>query len=87
MNFVYFCITREKALPHFHIVVTLFRVEDKSIQNAQTLQDYIFPISQYFATKLDNCMKFRMLFPAVLIDFPNLKVCPVGEWSIMKATN
>ena len=25
-NFVYFCITREKVLPHFHIVVTLFRL-------------------------------------------------------------
>ena len=24
-NFVYFCITREKELPHFHTVVTLFR--------------------------------------------------------------
>ena len=24
-NFVYFCIAREKALPHSHIVVTLFR--------------------------------------------------------------
>ena len=23
-NFVYFCIAWEKALPHFHIVVTLF---------------------------------------------------------------
>ena len=27
-------------------------------------------------------MKFRMLFPAVLIDFPNSKVCLMGEWSI-----
>ena len=27
-------------------------------------------------------MKFMMLFPAVLIDFPNSKVCLIGEWSI-----
>ena len=27
-------------------------------------------------------MKFRMLFPAVLIDFPNSKVRLTGEWSI-----
>ena len=26
-------------------------------------------------------MKFRMLFLAVLIDFTNSKVCPIGEWS------
>ena len=24
-----------------------------------------------------------MLFPAVLIDFSNLKVCLIGEWSIV----
>ena len=48
----------------------------------QTLQDHIFHILQYFATKLHNCMKFRMLFPAVLIDFQNSKVCLIGEWSI-----
>ena len=28
-------------------------------------------------------MKFRMLFPAVLIDFPNSKVCLIGEWSTL----
>ena len=27
-------------------------------------------------------MKFRMLFPAELIDFRNSKVCLIGEWSI-----
>ena len=27
-------------------------------------------------------MKFRMFFPAVPIDFPNSKVCLIGEWSI-----
>ena len=44
----------------------------------------MFHILKYFATKLDNCMKFRVLFPAVLIDFPNSKVCLIGEWSIVK---
>ena len=44
------------------------------IQNSETLQGC-------FATKLDNCMKFKMLFPDVLIDFPNSKVCLLGEWS------
>ena len=29
-------------------------------------------------------MKFEMLFPAVLIYFPNSKVCLIGEWSIRK---
>ncbi len=43
-NFVYFCITRGKALPP----------------------------------------KFMMLFPAVLMNFPNSKVCLIGEWSTGK---
>ena len=30
-------------------------------------------------------MKFRVLFPAVLIDFPNSKVFQIGEWSIKSA--
>ena len=37
---------------------------------------------QYFATKLHNCTKIRILFPAVLINFPNSKVCLIGERSI-----
>ena len=81
-NFLYLCITREKALPHFHIVVTLFCFQYKSVQNLQTLQDYIFHIVQYFATKLHNFTKFRKLFPTVLKLFSNLKVCLIGEWSI-----
>ena len=74
---------REKALPHFHIVVTLFHMLYKSVQNSQTLQDYIIHILQYFATRFDSRMKFRMLFSAVLIDFPNSKVCIIGELSIV----
>ena len=27
-------------------------------------------------------MKFRMLFPAVVVYFPNSKLCLIGEWSI-----
>ena len=27
-------------------------------------------------------LKFMMLFPAVLMNFPNSKVCLIGEWSI-----
>ena len=52
-------------------------------KNSQTLRGHIFHILQYFATKLDNCVKFRMFFPAVLIDFPNSKVCLIGERSIV----
>ena len=40
----------------------------KSIQNLQTSQDYIFHISQCFATKLHNVIKYRMLFSAVLMN-------------------
>jgi hypothetical protein len=32
-------------------------------------------------TKLHNCTKLRMLFPAVLRNFPNSKVCLIGESS------
>ena len=28
-----------------------------------------------------------MLFPAVLMNFPNLKVCLIGEWSIAGCMN
>ena len=34
---------------------------------------------QYFATKLDHFTKFRMLFPAVLMNIPNSKVCLKGD--------
>ena len=45
--------------------------------------DCIFHILRYFATKLHNFTKFRMLFPAVLMNFPDSKVCQlIGEWSI-----
>ena len=30
-------------------------------------------------------MKFRMLFPAVPIDFQNSKLCLIGEWSIAQS--
>ena len=33
----------------------------------------MFHILRHISTKRDNCMKFRLLFPAVLIDFPNSK--------------
>ena len=39
-------------------------------------------ILKYFLTKLHYFAKFRMLFPAVLINIPNSKVCLKGEWSI-----
>ena len=42
---------------------------DKSIQNLQTLQAYIFRILHHFATKLGNFTNFKMLFLAVVKDF------------------
>ena len=58
------------------------RVIYKSIQNSQTSHDCIFHILLYFTTKLHNFTKFMMLFPAVLTNFPNSKVCLIGEWFI-----
>ena len=81
-NFVWFCITRGKSLALFENVVTLFRAQYKSIQNSQTSHDCIFHILRYFSTKLHNFTKFMMLFPAVLMNFSNSKVCLIGEWSI-----
>ena len=63
-------------------MVTLFRAYYKSIQNSQTSHDCIFHILRYFSTKLHNFTKLMMLFPAVLMNFPNSKVCLIGEWSI-----
>ena len=39
----------------------------------------IFHILQCFATKLHYFTKFRMLFPAVLMNIPNSKVCLKGN--------
>ncbi len=54
----------------------------KSIQKSQTSHDCIFHILRYFSTKLHNFTKFMMLFPAVLMNFPNSEVCLIGEWLI-----
>ena len=51
--------------------------------NFQTSQDYIFHILQCFAIKLHNFTKFRMLFPPVLMNIPNSKVCLKGESAII----
>ena len=40
-------------------------------------------ILQYSTTKFHNITKFRMLFSAVPIDFPNSRVCVIGNWSII----
>ena len=40
-----------------------------------------FPHFTIFLTKLHHFTKFRMLFPTVLMNIPNSKVCLKGEWS------
>ena len=50
----------------------------KSIVNLVKLRSI-----QYFSTKRHNFTKFMMLIPAVLMNFPNSKVCLIGEWSIV----
>ena len=71
-----------KSVTTFRNVVTLFPCVIKSIQNSQNLHDCIFHTLRYFSTKLHNFTKLMMLFPAVLIDFPNSNVCLIGEWSM-----
>ena len=70
-----FCI----LLYHARKSATTF---SKCIQNSQTSHDCIFHILRYFATNLHDFTKFMTLSPAVLMNFPNSKVCPIGEWSI-----
>ena len=48
-----------------HFVVSV----NKSVQNLQTSQAYIFRILQHFATKLGNFTNSNMLFLAVVKDF------------------
>ena len=71
-NFVYFCTTRGKGLPHCNIVVSDFA----------NFTGLYFPHFKYFATKRHDFMKFRMLFPAVLMYFLKSKVCRIGGRSI-----
>ena len=54
----------------------------KCMQNLQTSRGYIFHILQYFATKHHHFTKIKILFLAVLMNIPYLKVCLKGEWSI-----
>ena len=42
-----------------------------------------YHILRYFSTKLRNFTKFMMLFPAVLMNFPNSEVFLIGEWPIL----
>ena len=57
------------------------------MQNLQSSQAYIFLILQRFATKLFNFTNFRMLFNAVVINFPIstfFKILPIMQsvhWS------
>ena len=55
----------------------------KSMQNLHTLNDCIFHILRYSATKLHNAIKSIVLFPAVVMNFPNSKVSLKGERSIV----
>ena len=52
------------------MLVSIFRAWYKNIQNLQSSQAYIFHILQRFATKHCNFTNFRMLFNAVIINFP-----------------
>ena len=64
------------------MLVSIFRAYYKNIQNLQSSQAYIFHILQRFATKLFNFTNFRMLFNAVVINFPIstfFKILPVME--------
>ena len=69
-----------KSVITFRNLITHFRALYKSIQNSQTLQDFIFHIL------LHNFTKYRMLFSAVLMNIPNSKVCLKGEWSTSLCT-
>ena len=82
-----FCILlyyARKSVTAFRNVLPLFRAYYKSTQNSQTSHDCICHILRYFSTKLHNFTKFRMLFPAVLMNFPNSKVFIIGEWPIVR---
>ena len=69
-NFVYFM--RGKVLPRCNIVVSDFA----------NFTGLYFPHFKYFPTKRYDFMKFRMLFPAVLMYFLKSKVCGIGGRSI-----
>ena len=58
-----------------------------SIENSQTLQLVYFRHFSIFTTKLHNFTRFRKLFSTVLKLFSNLKVCLIGEWSILGVKN
>ena len=63
------CVTRGKVLPQFEVW--------KYTKFANFTGLYIFHILRHFVT---NFTKFRILFPAVLMRFPNSKVRLIGEY-------
>ena len=80
-----FVLRAEKRYRISKCVTTFPRVLQKYTKFANfTWLDYICHILRYFSTKLHNFTKFRMLFPAVLMNFPNSKVFIIGEWPIVR---
>ncbi len=68
------------------IGINFLCVIQRAIQNLQTSQRYIFHILQHFTTKLCHFTNFRMLFNAVVMNFPYItffsKFCPLRNRSI-----
>ncbi len=58
------------SLYHIFSNGEFFRTLYKNIQNLPNTIGHIFLILQYFATKLCNFTKFRMLVQAVVMGFP-----------------
>ena len=59
-----------------------FFARNTTVYKIRKCRGTIFLILLYFATKLPNFTKLGVLFPTVLINFPDSNGCLIEEWSI-----
>ena len=68
VNFVYFSITQGKVIHCMEMAITFAVRNTKVYTKFANFTGLYFPHS-YFSSKLHNFTQFRMLFPAMLINF------------------
>ena len=80
-NFVYFCIMRGKVQSEFEMSLH-FSAHNTKVYKIRKLFTATFFTFYNIFHQLHHLTEFGVLFPAVLMNISNSKVCQKGEWSI-----
>ena len=79
VNFVYLCIDARQSDDRIkNLIITSPCVIQLKVYKIY-MRDCIFHILHHFVTKLPNFTKLMIVFPVVVMNFPNSKVRPKGE--------